>query len=129
MADVLSTRLEPAALRELQAEAARRGVPVSLVAKERLTGAPTPRAPEAPVLYAGQWNTHEELRAYWTTWKGKLIANLRVWYDRGGGEWRAGKHGMMFSASRLRLVSEAVNALLAELESPAHGGPGGGNDD
>lgn len=119
MKEVLSTRLEPAALAELQAEAARRGVPVAMVANERLTGATSPRAPEAPVLYAAQWNTREELRAYWTTWKGKRIANLRVWFDCGGGEWRPGKPGMTCSAERLRLVSEAVKALLADLESMA----------
>ena len=119
MTEVLSTRLDPAALRELQAEAARRGVPVATVAKERLTSAPAPRAPEPAVLYRGQWNTREEIRAYWTTWKGKRIANLRVWFQDASGEWKPGKPGMMCSADRLPHLASAVNALVAAMEREA----------
>lgn len=69
-------------------------------------------------VYTFEKNSREEIRATFTTYKGKALVSLRVWYDAdendGSGEsvYRPSKKGITIARDKLPELRAAVDALI-----------------
>lgn len=63
------------------------------------------------IIVNGRVSRALEIRITLKDLKGHKPINLRVWFDTGNGEYRPGKHGLVFTADLLPDVMPALAAL------------------
>ena len=63
------------------------------------------------VVHTFAKNTQERVQAALTTYRGKRYADLRVYYEADGGEWRPTEKGVTIALNLLPELEVAVRAL------------------
>jgi len=81
---------------------------------------------EEKVIHQFKKNANERVRISFSTFKGKRLLNLRVYYNaaKEGEDWRPTPKGLTLRRELIPELKEAIDKALAAWERELPGGPG-----
>lgn len=71
-------------------------------------------------IIVGEWrkNQRETVRVRLDTYQGRAIADVRVWYDDGGGTLKPGRNGLTIAVQHLPELATCINRALELASAP-----------
>jgi transcriptional coactivator p15 (PC4) len=94
-------------------------------APETSDGSPGPSGATVAAIIVGDG---VELRASLSSWEGRSLAHLRVWFRGRDGLWRPTRRGVTVAPEQLRELEEMVRALREAYVASVRDGPPGAGD-